>query len=111
MLHAGTVAITKGNPVRVLATQETVQRTGAPDSATGILPQSGTYVLIPAKQSTPLDQLKGLTVTQGRLAPAKAALTEVDEAAADTLKGLTYVTFDVEVTPATFTTGAAKETE
>jgi hypothetical protein len=41
--------------------------------------------------------------------PAKTARTELDEAAADTLKDVTYVTFDVEVTPATFVTGAAKK--
>jgi hypothetical protein len=109
VLHAGTVSIIKGNPVRVFATQEAVQRTGAPGSVTGILLQSGTYILMPAKQSPPMDQLKSLTVTQGRLAPAKTALTEFDEAAADTLKGVTYVTFDVEVTPATFVTGPAKK--
>ena len=32
---------------------------------------------------------------------------ELDEAASDTLKDVTYVTFDVEVTPATFVTGGA----
>jgi hypothetical protein len=39
VLHAGTVPIIKGNPVRVFATQEAVQRTGAPGSVTGILLQ------------------------------------------------------------------------
>ncbi len=58
-----------------------------------------------------MEQLKSLTVMQGRLVPPKTAATELDEAAADTLRDVTYVTFDVEVTPATFTTGAAKETE
>jgi hypothetical protein len=109
VLHAGTVSIIKGNPVRVFATQEAVQRTGAPGSVTGILLQSGSYILMPAKQLPPMDQLKSLTVTQGRLVPAKTALTELDEAAADTLKDVTYVTFDVEVTPATFVTGAVKK--
>jgi len=85
--HAGTVPIVKGNPVRVFATQEAVHRTGAPGSVRGILLQSGTYVLMPAKQSPRLDQLKSLTVTQGRLVPAKTALTELDAAAADTLEG------------------------
>jgi len=107
-LHAGTVPIIKGHPLRVFATQEAVQRTGSPGSVTGILLKSGTYVLIPAKHSPSVDQLRGLTVKQGRLVPLKTALTDLDEAAADTLKDVTYVTFDVEVTPATFITGAAK---
>ena len=109
VLHAGTVPIIKGNPVRVFATQEAVQRTGAPGSVTGILLQSGTYILIPAKQSPSMDRLKDLTVTQGRLVPPKTAPADLDAAAADTLKDVTYVTFDVEVTPATFVTGAAKK--
>jgi hypothetical protein len=109
VLHAGTVPIIKGNPVRVFATQEAVQRTGAPGSVTGILLQSGTYVLIPSKQSPPEDQLKKLTVTQGRLVPPKTAPAELDEAAADTLRDVTYVTFDVEVTPTTLFTGSAKK--
>jgi len=111
-LHAGTVPIIKGNPVRVFATQESVQRTGAPGSVTGILLQSGTYILMPAKQATPPDQLKNLTVTQGRLVPPKTTPTELDEAAANTLKDVTYVTFDVGVTPTTLVTGgAAKKSE
>ena len=109
VLHAGTVSIIKGNPVRVFATQEAVQRTGAPGSVTGILLQSGTYILIPAKQSPPVEQLKNLAVIQGRVVPPKTAAPDLDAAAADTLKGVTYVTFDVEVTPATFVTGAAKK--
>jgi hypothetical protein len=108
-LHAGTVPIIKGNPVRVFATQEAVQRTGAPGSVTGILLQSGTYILIPAKQSPPGEQLKNLSVIQGRVVPPKTAAPDLDAAAADTLKGVTYVTFDVEVTPTTlFTSGAKK---
>jgi hypothetical protein len=109
VLHAGTVSVIKGNPVRVFATQEAVQRTGAPGSVTGILLQSGTYVLIPAKQMPSMDQLKNLTVTQGRLVPPKTAPTDLDMAAASTLKGVTYVTFDVEVTPTTLFTGTAKK--
>jgi hypothetical protein len=109
VLHAGTVPIIKGNPVRVFATQEAVQRTGAPGSVTGILLQSGTYILVPAKQSPPVEQLKNLSVIQGRVVPPKTAPPDLDAAAADTLKGVTYVTFDVEVTPATFVTGAAKK--
>jgi hypothetical protein len=109
VLHEGTVPIIKGNPVRVFATQEAVQRTGAPGSVTGILLQSGTYILTPAKQSPPVEQLKNLSVVQGRLVPANTAPTDLDAAAADTLKGVTYVTFDVEVTPTTLFTGAAKK--
>ncbi|MGC9993993.1 MAG: hypothetical protein ABSE79_01630 [Terriglobia bacterium] len=109
VLHAGTIPIIKGNPVRVFATQEAVQRTGAPGSVTGILLQSGTYILIPAKQSPPVDQLKNLSVIQGRLVPPKTAVADLDEAAADTLKGVTYATFDVEVTSTTLFTGAAKK--
>ena len=108
VLHAGTVPIIKGNPVRVFATQEALQRTGAPGSVTGILLRSGTYILIPAKQSPPVEQLNNLAVIQGRVVPPKTAPPDLDAAAADTLKGVTYVTFDVEVTPATFFTGAAK---
>jgi hypothetical protein len=109
VLHSETVSIIKGNPVRVFATQEAVQRTGAPGSVTGILLQSGTYILIPVKQSPSVDRLKGLTVTQGRLVPEKTAIAELDAAAADTLKDVTYVTFDVEVTPTALFSGAAKK--
>jgi hypothetical protein len=104
VLHSGTVSIIKGNPVRVFATQEAVQRTGAPGAVTGILLQSGTYILMPASQSPPIDQLKNLTVAQGRLVPPKTPVTELDVAAANTLKDVTYVTFDVEVNPATLVT-------
>jgi hypothetical protein len=109
VLHAGTVPIIKGNPVRVFATQEAVQRTGAPGSVTGILLKSGTYILTPAKQSPPVEQLKNLSVIQGRVVPPKTPLPDLDAAAADTLKDVTYVTFDVEVTPTTLFTGAAKK--
>jgi hypothetical protein len=111
VLHAGTVPIIKGNPVRVFATQEAVQRTGAPGAVTGILLQSGTYILIPAKQSPSMDQLKNLTVTQGRLVPPKtpATPTELDEAAANTLENVTYATFDVEVMPTTLFTSSGKK--
>lgn len=109
VLHSGTISIIKGNPVRVFATQEAVQQTGAPGAVTGILLQSGTYILIPAKQSPTLDQLKNLTVTQGRLVPPKTAAPDLDATAADTLKDVTYVTFDVEVTPATLVTEPAKK--
>jgi hypothetical protein len=109
-LHAGSVPIIQGNPVRVFATQEAVQRTGAPGAVTGVLLQNGTYILTPAKQSPPLEKLQQLSVIQGRIVPPKTALTQLDEAAEDTLKDTTYVTFDVEVTPATFLTNPAKKT-
>jgi hypothetical protein len=109
VLHAGTVPIIQGNPVRVFATQEAVQRTGAPGSVTGILLQSGTYILTPAKQSPPIEQLKNLSVIQGRVVPPKTAATDLDVAAADTLKGVTYVTFDVEVMPTTLFTVPTKK--
>lgn len=105
-LHSGTVSVIKGNPVRVFATQDTVNRTGSPGSVTGIMLQAGTYILMPAKQAPPIDQLKNLTVTQGRLVPPKTAVADLDDAAADTLKGVTYVTFDVDVSPTNLFTGA-----
>lgn len=109
-LHAETVPIIMGYPVRVFATQEAVQRTGAPGSVTGILLQKGTYILIPAKHSMALDEkLKNLSVIQGRVVPPKTAQPDLDAAAADTLKDMTYVTFDVEVTPTTLFAGAARK--
>jgi hypothetical protein len=41
--------------------------------------------------------------------PLNTAQTELDAVAADTLKDVTYVTFDVEVTPTTLVTGAGKK--
>jgi hypothetical protein len=106
-MHAQPVSIMKGNPVRVFATQEAYQKTGAPGSVTGILLQSGTYILIPAKQSPSADQLNNLTVMQGRVVPPKTTIAELDEVAADTLKDVTYVTFEVEVTPTTLVAAPA----
>ena len=98
-MHAQPVQVIKSNPLRVFATQEAIQKTGAPGSVTGILLRSGTYVLIPGNQAPSTDDLKNLTVSQGRIVPPKTPNTDLDEAAADTLKGVTYVSFDVEVTP------------
>lgn len=109
VLHAEPVPIIKGNPIRVLATQEAVQRTGSPGSVTGILLQSGTYILTPAKQSPPLEEMNKFSVIQGRVVPPKTVPSELDEAAMDTLKGVTYVTFDVEVTPTTLFTSPTKK--
>jgi hypothetical protein len=106
-LHAQPVSIMKGNPLPVFATQEAIQKTGAPGAAKGIQLQNGTYILIPAKQSPPSDQLKSFTVTQGRVVPPNTPIEELDTVAADTLKDVSYVTFDVGVTPSTFVTNAA----
>jgi hypothetical protein len=106
-MHAQPVSIMKGNPVRVFATQEAYQKTGAPGSVTGILLQSGTYIVIPAKQLPPPKQLDELTVMQGRVVPPKTSIEALDAVAADTLKDVTYATFDVEVTPTALVTSSA----
>jgi hypothetical protein len=100
VMHSKPVSVIKSNPLRVFATQEAVQKTGAPGAATGILLKSGTYVLIPANQAENLEELKDLTVIQGRLVPPKTPVNELDSVAAETLKQVTYVTFDVETKPA-----------
>jgi len=105
-MHARPVAVIKSNPLRVFATQEAVQKTGAPGAATGILLKSGTYVLVPANQAQDLGQLKDLTVIQGRLVPPKTPLNQLDSVAAETLKQMTYVTFDIEAKPARLFSGA-----
>jgi len=99
-MHAKPVPIIKSTPLRVFATQEALQRTGAPGAATGIMLKSGTYILIPANQTPDLDKLKDLTIMQGRIVPPKTQVNQLDAAAADTLKDITYVTFDVEAKPA-----------
>lgn len=106
-MHAEPVSIMKGNPVRVFATKEAIQKSGAPEAAKGIQLQNGTYVLISAKQLPPADQLKNLSVIQGRVVPPKTPIEELDKVAADTLKDVSYVTFDVGITPATLVTSAA----
>lgn len=117
LLHSEPVEIIKSAPVPVWATQEAFQRTGsAGNSVTGIMLQSGTYVLTPARQAPSPDELKKYTVTQGRLVPSDASAKgkelsgqELDEAAASTLKDVTYVTFDVEVVPTVILGDAAKK--
>jgi len=104
-LHSRPVAIIRTAPTRVFATQEALQRTGAPGAVSGILLQSGTYVLVPAKQSPAAEELNKYTIMQGRVVPPKTAPQELDAAAADTLRETTYVTFDVEVRPATLLGG------
>jgi len=112
-LHAEPVSIIKSNPVRVFATQEALESTGATPSEMGaILLQPGTYVLMSAAQAPTDDQLKNLTLVQSRIVPtsdAKLTGDDLDEAAAnvDTLKNVTYVTFDVQVKHTTLFGGAA----
>jgi len=98
-MHAQPVAIIKSNPMRMFATKQALQGTGAPGAVTGIMLKSGTYILIPAKQLPDPSQLKDLTVMQGRIVPPKTSIDELDSAALDTLKETTYVTFDVEARP------------
>lgn len=100
-LHALPVSIIKSNPLRVFATEKAYSETGVPGSAQGILLQTGTYILTPAKQTPTPSDLKDLTVIQGRIVPAKTPPAQLDLAAADALKGITYVTFDVGVSPTT----------
>lgn len=106
-IHSRPVNIIKANPLRVFATQEAIQKTGAPGSVTGIVLKAGTYILIPAKQLPSDADLKNLTVTQGRLVPPKTAPQDLDAAATETLKDVTYVTFDVGVTPTNLIAPAA----
>ena len=108
-MHARPVQVIQAPPTSVFATQEAISRTGSPGAVTGIVLQSGTYILIPAKQLPTSDQLKSLMVLQGRMVPQKTAASDVDSAAAETLKDTTYVTFDVQVTPANFVNAPAKK--
>jgi hypothetical protein len=107
-LHASSVNVIQSAPLRVFATQQAVQKTGVLGSAKGILLQSGTYILIPANQLPDMNQFSKLAVMQGRVVPPETKQTELDEAAADTLKDVTYVTFDVEVMPTTLFGGPKK---
>jgi len=104
-MHAQPVPIIKSSPLRVFATQEALERTGAPGAATGIMLKSGTYILIPANQTPELEKLKDLIIMQGRIVPPKTQITQLDAAAADTLKDVTYVTFDIEAKPARLFSG------
>jgi len=106
-IHSQPVNVIQANPQRVFATQDAIQKTGAPGSVPGIVLQAGTYLLIPAKHLPPDSDLKQLTVTQGRVVPPKTAVQDLDAAAEDTLKDVTYVTFDVEVAPTNLITGGA----
>ena len=108
-MHAKPVSIIKSSPIRVFATREALQKTGTPGAATGIMLKSGTYVLIPANRAPNADQLKDLTVMQGRIVPPKTDSSQVDEAAAETLADVTYATFDVEVRPARLQAGEERK--
>jgi hypothetical protein len=102
-IHSMPVQIIKSNPQRVFATQDAVQKTGSPESVSGLMLNSGTYVLIPANRAPAPDQLRNLHVIQGRVVPQEvkreAQGPDVDAAAAETLPGVTYVTFEIEVQP------------
>ena len=102
-IHSMPVQVIKSNPQRVFATQDAVQKTGSPESVSGLMLKSGTYVLIPANRAPAPDQLKNLHVIQGRVVPQEvkreAQGPDIDAAAADTLPGVTYVTFEIEVQP------------
>ena len=102
-IHAMPVQIIKSNPQRVFATQDAIQKTGSPESVSGLMLKSGTYVLIPANRAPAPDQLRNLHVIQGRVVPQEVRREtqgpEIDEAAAETLPGITYVTFEIEVQP------------
>ncbi len=110
-LHTESVPIIKSNPLRVFATQEAIQKTGAPGSVTGIMLKTGQYILMRANQAPALDDLNNLTVIQGRVVPQNTPrdTASLDAAAADTLKGVTYVSFDVQVSPTTLLNGGSQK--
>ena len=113
-LHAEPVQIIKSNPVRVFATQEALESTGATATEIGaVLLQPGTYILMAAGQAPTDDQLKNLTLVQDRIvqtSDAKLTGEDLDAAAAslDVLKNVTYVTFNVQVKPTSLFGGAGK---
>jgi hypothetical protein len=98
-LHSRSVPIIQSPLLPVYATKTALRGTGESASASGILLQSGTYILIPGKQLPDISQLGKYTVMQGRVVPPNTKPEELDEAAADILRDTTYVTFAVEVTP------------
>jgi hypothetical protein len=101
----------KGSPLRVFATQDALLKTGVPGSAEGIMLKRGTYVLAPANQVSNPDIFKGLTINQGRIVPPKTNPSQLDEAALDTLKGVTYMTFNISVNPVRILGDAGKKPE
>jgi hypothetical protein len=111
VIHSQPVSIIKSNQTRVFATQKAIQDTGSPSgAATGIMLKSGTYVLVPANRAPDHDaflgSLKDLTVMQGRIVPPKTKVDQIDAAALDTLKDVTYVTFEVQTKPTRIFSGA-----
>jgi hypothetical protein len=111
-IHAMPVQIIGSNPQRVFATQDAIQKTGSPGSVSGLMLKSGTYVLIPANRAPAPDQLKNLHVIQGRVVPQEVKREtqgpDIDAAAADTLPGVTYVTFEIEVQPTSIITSGGR---
>jgi hypothetical protein len=111
-IHASPVQVIKANPQRVFATQEAIQKTGSPESVSGLILKSGTYLLIPANRAPAAEQLKNLHIIQGRVVPQEVKKEtqgpDIDAAAADTLPGVTYVTFEVEVQPTSIISSAMK---
>jgi hypothetical protein len=108
-IHSEPVSIIKSPPIRVFATQDALQSTGAPGAANGILLQSGTYILMPANQAPDSSDLKKLKVLQGRIVPQDTTADKVDAAALDTLPDVTYVTFDVQVKTTRILSGSSNE--
>ena len=111
-IHAFPVQVIKSNPQRVFATQDALQKTGSPESVSGLMLKSGTYVLIPANRAPSAEQLKNLHVIQGRVVPQEVKREtqgpDVDAAAADTLPGVTYVSFEIEVQPTSIISSAGR---
>ena len=108
-LHSKAVPVIQSPQLRVFATQKAFQNTGGTGAASGILLQGGTYILIPANQLPPMDQLNKFVILQGRVVPPGTQQVALNEAAADTLKDVTYVTFDVGVTPTTLFDSPSKK--
>lgn len=110
-LHAEPVRVIESNPVRAFATQEAIQKSSAPGYINGIMLAKGQYVLVSAKQAPTSDQLKNLTVSRGRVVPQNTPsdIASLDAAAAETLKGVTYVSFDVQVQPTTLLSGGSQK--
>src|SRR5579864_5521770 len=105
-IHAEPVQIMKTNPVSIYATQDAVQKTGAPGSVSGIMMKTGQYILMPASQAPRPDQMTNLAVIQDRIVPQNTKLPDLEQAAAETLKDVTYITFDVQVQSASLFPGA-----
>jgi len=96
-IHTKPVSIIQSHPIPVFATQDAYGAQGSGSAATGVMLRSGTYVLLPASQMPADGDLNQLSLIQGRIVPPKTAIQDLDSAAADTLRSVTYVTFDVQV--------------